>query len=159
MQHMFLRNSRLANRAFTLIEIMVVVIVIAILAAFILPNIAGTPEKARAAKAQGDIADFSTLLEAFKLDLGRYPTQDEGLQALRTPPQSSEADRWKGPYLKKEIPKDPWGNPYVYTVPCPNGIDDYGIESLGRDGQPGGEGFDADINSWASHEEKKDNAQ
>jgi general secretion pathway protein G len=143
------------RRGFTLIEIMVVVIVLAILAAVIIPNFASKPEEARVSKAKGDISTLETLLEQFRLNLGRYPAEEEGLAVLRVPPQSSDADRWKGPYATKDIPKDPWGHDYHYYSPCPNGIDGYGIESFGRDNQPGGQEFDADIQSWSTPEEKQ----
>jgi len=149
------KNAIHNRRAFTLIEIMVVVIVLSILAAVIIPNFAGKPEEARVSKAKADISTLSTLLEHYRLDMGRYPSEEEGLEVLRVAPTGNDAQRWKGPYATKDLPKDPWGNPYKYYAPCPNGVDGYGIECLGRDGQPGGEGFDADLNSWTNNEEVK----
>lgn len=143
------------KRGFTLIEIMVVVIVLSILAAVIIPNFASKPDEAKAAKARSDVSTIYTLLEHFRLDMGRYPTEDEGLEVLRRPPDASDASRWKGPYATKDIPKDPWGNAYKYYAPCPNGIDGCGVESLGKDNQTGGAGFDTDINSWTNEGEEK----
>lgn len=147
------QQIRRARRGFTLIEIMVVVIVLGILAAVVIPNFVGQTDEARVAKARSDITTLSTTIEQFRLHMRRYPYQDEGLDVLRTPPNSEDANNWKGPYLTKNVPKDPWGNPYIYSEPAANGIDPYGITSYGSDGAPGGEGIDQDINSWEDYEE------
>lgn len=152
----FICKSARSSRAFTLVEIMVVVIVLGILAAIVIPNITGRTDDARVAKAQADISQFNMLIENYRLDMRRYPDESEGLDVLRNPPESDDANLWKGPYTKKAIPKDPWGNPYVYYCPAPNGIDAFGIESLGADGQTGGEGFARDINSWSNYDEKEE---
>lgn len=152
---MKIRNHGARQRGFTLIEIMVVVIVLGILAAIIIPNFASKPEEARVAKAKTDISSLCTLLEQYRLDMGKYPTEEEGLDVLRSRPSSSEASRWKGPYSTKSIPDDPWGHPYRYYNPCPNNIDGYGIESYGADGQAGGKGV---IQSWESESKSKGNS-
>ena len=144
-----------SQRAFTLVEIMVVVIVLGVLAAIVLPNLAGKTDQAMVSKARSDISTFASLIEAFRMDMHRYPTEDEGLNVLREPPQGDDADLWKGPYSRKPIPKDPWGEAYVYYAPAPNGIDEYGIESLGSDKAPGGEKFAQDINSWSNYGEEE----
>lgn len=150
----FVSKATFATHAgFTLIEILVVVVILSVLAAIIIPNFAGRPDEARVAKAKSDIASFRSTLATFQLDLGRYPTEDEGLAVLREPPATDDASKWKGPYITKSIPKDPWGEPYIYYSPAPNGIDGFGIESYGADRQPGGEGVNADINSWSDEED------
>jgi general secretion pathway protein G len=132
------------NRAFTLIELMVVVLIIAILAALIVPRIVGRAGEAKRSKASSDIATLSSLLSQYGVDNDGFPTTEEGLQALRVAPGS--AGNWKGPYTQKEIPPDPWGNEYVYESPGPND-QDFIIISYGADGAPGGDGDAADITS------------
>ena len=141
------------RRGFTLIEIMVVVVVLGILATFIITSVAGKDEQARVAKARSDVKMLTTLLENFRLDMRRYPSEEEGLDSLRTAPAGDDADRWRGPYSRSPIPEDPWGEPYHYLTPAPNGIDPFGIESYGSDKAPGGEGFNQDINSWTNYKE------
>ena len=141
MNKLLLNRSR---RAFTLIEMLVVILILSILAALIIPRLIGRTDQAKVAKAKSDIASLTSLLEAYRLDNGKYPTTEEGLDVLRTKP--SDAPNWKGPYTEKPIPLDPWGNPYVYQSPGPNG-EDFFIESYGSDGQPGGTGNAADITS------------
>jgi general secretion pathway protein G len=146
-----LRISR-ARRGFTLVEIMVVVVVLGILAAVIIPNLFGQTDKAMVSRARSDIATLATEVNAFRLDMHRVPTQDEGLGVLRVPPQGDDANLWKGPYATKDIPPDPWGVPYQYYAPCPNGVDEFGISSFGRDKAAGGTGLDQDINSWEDYD-------
>lgn len=135
------------QRGFTLIEILVVVVILGILAGIVVPRLLGEPEKARRTKAEVQIRNFEQSLASFKLDNGFFPTTEQGLKALVEKPRTGKIPthyRDKG-YIKK-IPMDPWGNPYVYLSP---GIhDDYDIISYGPDGASGGEGDDADINSW-----------
>jgi general secretion pathway protein G len=146
--------AALHNRgAFTLIEIMVVVVVIAILAAVVIPNIGKAPDQARVAKARSEISSFTTMIESFRLNMRRLPTQEEGLDVLRNPPTSDDVNLWKGPYSPRPIPLDPWGEPYHYYNPAPNGLDEFGVESYGSDRAPGGVDFAKDINSWSNYDE------
>jgi general secretion pathway protein G len=137
-------GSRRKNAAFTLIEMLVVVLILAILAALIVPRVVNRTSDAKRAKASSDIATLSSLLQQYRLDNDNFPTTEDGLNALRVAP--SDAANWKGPYTTKEIPADPWGNEYVYESPGPNG-EDFVIVSYGADGAPGGEADAADIDS------------
>lgn len=128
---------------FTLIEIMVVVIIIGLLAALVGPQLFGRVGKSKQSAAQAQIELFGVALDNFRLDLGRYPTTEEGLQALQKSPGSQN---WDGPYLKKELPLDPWGNAYVYKAPGEHG--EYDVLSYGADGAAGGEAENTDIVSW-----------
>lgn len=123
---------------------LVVILIISILAAMIIPRLFGHTDDAKIAKAKADIAQLESGLQAYRLDTGQFPSNQDGLQALVVQP--SDAQNWKGPYLEHSIPLDPWGNPYVYQSPGPNG-EDYLITSYGADGQPGGTGVNADITS------------
>ena len=131
-------------KGFTLVELIVVVIIIGLLAGLVLPQFIRQEEKAKLKTTKAQIELFGTALDTFRLDVGRYPTTDEGLQALRQKPGGLE--RWDGPYLKKELPLDPWSKPYVYRSPGEHGP--YEIVSYGADGTPGGEGDNRDITSW-----------
>jgi general secretion pathway protein G len=137
-------TRRNRSAAFTLIEMLVVVLILAILAALIVPRVVNRTGDAKRAKAASDIATMSSLLQQYRLDNDNFPATEDGLNALRVAP--SDAANWKGPYTTKEIPADPWGNEYVYESPGPDG-QDFIIESYGADGAPGGEGDAADINS------------
>ena len=142
-----LKNKRIGDqKGFTLIELLIVMIILGLLAALVAPRMFGKvgTSKQKAAKAQ--ITLFETALDTYRLDVGQFPTTDQGLEALRKKP--AEADNWDGPYLPKEIPKDPWGNPYQYRYPGEHS--DYDIISYGADGQPGGDEEDADVVSWKS---------
>jgi general secretion pathway protein G len=133
------------QRGFTLIEIMVVVVIMGILAALVVPKLMGRTDDARIQAARQDIATLMQALKLYRLDNRKYPTTAQGLQALVTKPASG-ADGWKsGGYIEK-LPKDPWGNSYQYLSPGIKGEID--VLSFGADGQPGGEGNDADIGSW-----------
>lgn len=134
-------------RGFTLIEIMIVVVIIAILAAVVIPRILDRPDQARVTAAKADIAIIMQQLKLYRLDNAAYPSTDQGLQALTVKPTTTPAPmNWKtGGYLEK-LPNDPWGRPYQYLNPGLKGEID--IFSLGADGQPGGEGNNADIGSW-----------
>ena len=128
----------------TLIELLVVMVIIALFATIVGTRVGRNVDKARQIAAKSQISEFDSALEQFKLDVGRYPSMEEGLQALRTKP--GNAPNWDGPYLKKDLQNDPWGRPYVYHFPGTHG--DFDLLALGADGQEGGEGDNADIVSW-----------
>jgi general secretion pathway protein G len=129
----------------TLIEMMVVVVIIALFAALVLPKMMNQAGKAKRVAARSQINAYMTALGAYKLDTGVYPSTEQGLQALRVKPEN--VNNWQGPYTDKDISNDPWGAPYVYHYPGEHG-DDPDIISYGTDGQPGGDGENADILSW-----------
>lgn|GEM_PF-45570 len=136
-------------RGFTLIELMVVMVILGILASLIVPRIMDRPEEARRTKAMVDIQALEQALQLYKLDNGQYPTTEQGLQALIEAPSVGRlARKWrKGGYLdKNRVPVDPWGNEFIYISPGLHG--DFDLMSYGPDGEPGGEGADADINNW-----------
>ena len=133
-----------SDSGFTLIELIVVVVIIGLLAGLVLPQFIRQEEKAKLKATRAQIELLGTALDTFRLDIGRYPTTEEGLQALRQKPAT--LDRWGGPYIKKELPRDPWGKPYVYKSPGDHGP--YDIISYAADGVPGGEGDNRDITSW-----------
>ncbi len=142
-------ERRCTNGGFTLIELMVVIVILGILAGLIIPRIMGRPEEARQMKAKVQMESIETALRLYKLDNGDYPTTEQGLQALVEPPTVGELPKaWRqGGYLEKgKMPKDPWENDYIYL--CPGLHGDFDLISYGADGQPGGEGKNADINSW-----------
>src|SRR5450631_3905294 len=132
---------------FTLLEVMVVVVILGILAALVVPKIISRPDEARVIAAKQDIASLMQALKLYRLDNQRYPSTEQGLQALLAKPTSAPIPpNWKpGGYVER-LPKDPWGNPYQYLNPGLRGEID--VFSYGADGQPGGAGFDADIGSW-----------
>jgi general secretion pathway protein G len=132
------------QRGFTLIELLVVLAILAMLAAIVVPRVFRNLEKAKVNTAKTQIAAFESAISAYRLDVGSFPTTDQGLQALRTQPGGVE--NWDGPYLPKDIPPDPWGHPYVYRCPSEHG--DYEIISYGADGREGGDGVNKDILSW-----------
>ena len=141
-----LRGGRL-QRGFTLVEIMVVVVIIGILGALVVPKLMGKPGEARITAAKVDISGLMQALKIYKLDNQRYPTTEQGLQALVEKPSGGPAaNGWKSGGYVERLPKDPWGNPYQYLSPGVKGEVD--LFSYGADGQPGGTGDDADIGSW-----------
>lgn len=139
------RDARRRHGGFTLIELMVVILILGVLAALVVPRVMERPDQARATAAKQDIAQIMQALKLYRLDNGRYPTTEQGLQALVQRPQSGPAiNNWKQ-YLDK-MPNDPWNKPYQYMIPGAHGELD--VFSLGADGQPGGTGTDADIGNW-----------
>ncbi len=139
--HTNMRPVTRRNKGFTLIELLVVLAILTMLAGLVGPRVLGLLGGAKSKTAGVQIADLEKTLEIFKLDVGRFPTTAEGLDALANRPGS--ANGWNGPYLKGGVPNDPWGKPYVFASPTANGGID--ITSLGADGLPGGEGENADI--------------
>jgi len=137
-------NKNIRREGFTLIELLMVMAIIGLLAALVVPKFMGKVGKAYQQAAQTQIELFGAALDAYRLDLGKYPTTEQGLEALRIQPE--DAENWDGPYLKKKIPFDPWKNEYVYKSPGDHG--DYDIISYGADGKEGGENEDQDIVSW-----------
>lgn len=131
---------------FTLIELIVVIVVLGLLAGLVAPAIFGRVSDAKLLAARTQMEMLSAALDGYRLDVGRYPTTEQGLRALIERPTSSPTPAsWRGPYLRKGLPDDPWGRPYIYTSPgnrSPTGFD---LSTLGRDGVVGGEGEDADI--------------
>ena len=141
-----LRGVRMRQRGFTLIEIMVVVIIIGLLAAIVAPQVIGRVDDAQIEKARADVRNIEAALKFYRLDNFAYPTTEQGIEALVTKPNDPSVRNWKdGGYLDR-VPKDPWGNPYLYLNPGNNREID--IYTLGRDGRPGGEGIDADLGNW-----------
>lgn len=139
-----MRNFVKRDKGFTLIELLIVMVILGLLAALVGPRMFGKVGQSRQKAAKAQISLFETALDTYRLDTTRYPTTDQGLQALREKPHGVE--RWDGPYLPKEVPVDPWGNPYQYRSPSDHG--EYEIVSFGADGRPGGEGEDADVVNW-----------
>jgi general secretion pathway protein G len=144
-----LLRSSAARGGFTLIEILVVVAVLSILAALVAPNIFGHLGTARDAAARSQMEMIGAALDAYRLDNGRYPTTAQGLEALRTEPSIEPRPRnWRGPYLRRAVPLDPWDSPYVFVSPGEVNATGFDLLSFGADGQPGGDGENADVLSW-----------
>jgi len=143
-------KERLKSRAglasgFTLLELLVVMVLIGLLAGFVAPRYFAQVGKSQVKVARAQIDALDKALDSFRLDIGHYPTSEEGLQALVVQPSSEP--NWAGPYLKKSVPADPWGRPYVYQQPGTHG-GDFDLLSYGKDGRAGGTGEDADITNW-----------
>ena len=142
-------TRKAASHGFTLIEILVVIIVLGLLAALVGPRILGRVSEAKSATARTQIDLLGLALDNYRLDNGEYPTTEQGLAALQEKPSREPLPlNWRGPYLKKAVPLDPWGRPYLYKSPGEHNPTGYDLFTFGRDGQPGGEDEDADITSW-----------
>lgn len=135
--------------AFTLVELLVVMVIIATLAGVVAPAVLGHVGGARQSAAQAQVKIFVLALDAYRLDNYVYPSSEQGLNALRVAPTTGERGQtWRGPYLRQAIPLDPWGRPWVYQSPGSESGDGFDLYSLGRDGVRGGVGEDADVASW-----------
>jgi len=135
--------NKAARRGFTLIELLLVLVILAVLAVIVVPKFAGRSEDARKTAAKTQVTNIASAVRMFEVDVGRYPSSDEGIRALMEAPGNAKG--WKGPYMEQEIKEDPWGNPYVYKQPGthnPNGIDIYSMGPNGVDGD------DDDIGNW-----------
>ena len=132
------------GRGFTLLELLVVMVIIGLLAGYVGPRYFAQIGKSEVKAARAQIDALEKALDQYRLDTGHYPTTEDGLAALMTKPASET--KWDGPYLKKDVPLDPWGNPYVFKSPGEHG--DFDLQSYGKDGQPGGTGEAADITNW-----------
>jgi len=141
--HARIPSSRFAPRGFSLIELLLVLVILAVLAAVVVPRLAKRGEQAKNAAALTDISNLETALDAFEVDTGRYPTSQEGLTALTQQPGG--LTDWKGPYLKRAVPNDPWGNAYVYRIPGQHNTEGYDLYSAGPNGQ---EGDTDDVTNW-----------
>jgi general secretion pathway protein G len=135
--------GRFRRRGFTLIELLLVLVILGILAAIVVPKFSGRTEQARVTAAVSQIATFGTALDAFEVDMGYYPKGKNGLNDLVVQPR--DGANWKGPYMKNDIPLDPWGNPYIYEFPGKRNPKSYDLMSMGPDGRVGG---DDDISNW-----------
>ena len=132
-------------RGFTLLELLVVMVIIGLLAGFVAPRYFAQVGKSQVKVARAQIDALDKALDQFRLDVGRYPTSEEGLQVLVAKPNGEP--NWLGPYLKKGVPADPWGRPYAYQQPGTHG-GDFDLQSYGKDGRPGGTGEDADLGNY-----------
>lgn len=142
-----IQTGRRGDRGFTLLEIMVVIVILGILVAFVAPSILSNPEKARVTKAKSDLNTIESALDMYKLDNYRYPTTDQGLAALvKKPTTDPIPPNWRAGGYLKSMPVDPWGHPYEYLAPQDSGGRPI-VKTLGADGQPGGDGPDADISN------------
>lgn len=140
--------TRARHRGFTLLEVLVVIVVIALLATFVAPSLFRNVDNAKVATARAQIESFATALDTYRLDNGRYPTTAQGLDALWQKPAVDPPANWREPYVRKAIPLDPWGRAYVYVAPGTVNPSGYDLLSYGADGKEGGEGDNADITSW-----------
>ncbi len=142
-----LRPRRRARRAgFTMVELLLVLAILTTLAAIVVPKFTGRSQQAKVTAARTEISNLEVALDAFEVDNGYYPQGDDGILDLMEPPP--DAMSWRGPYMKKLVDLDPWGNPYIYECPGEFNVDGYDLLSFGADGKLGGEGDDADIVNW-----------
>jgi len=142
-----LSQLRADQSGLTLIELMIVIVILGILATFIAPRVMDAPQKARVTKAQIEIGNIKTALELYAVQVGDYPTTEQGLEALWRAP-SPIPQNWDGPYIQSQTFVDPWKNPYVYRYPGTHEGYDYDLYSLGKDGKVGGVNYDEDITNW-----------
>lgn len=142
----YMKHRYFFSKGFTLTELLVVLVIVGLLASLVGPVLYQRISPAKQSVARAQIESFMTACDTYFLDMGKFPMQQQGLSALRSRQEGEE--NWKGPYLKKDIPNDPWGNPFVYRAPGRNG--GYEIMSYGADGKEGGEADNADVNSWES---------
>jgi general secretion pathway protein G len=141
----FSRTRRLERGGFSLIEVMVVIVIIGLMAGLVAPRLFKRADEAKVKTTLAQIGHFKNTLGLYRLDVGRFPTTEQGLESLRKKP--SGVENWNGPYLDEELPTDAWGRPFQYKSPGDEGRD-YDLISYGADGRAGGEGIDADITSW-----------
>jgi general secretion pathway protein G len=141
------RTQKNRRNAFTLVELMVVVVILGILAATIIPNIVGKAGEAKIGAAKADVTELESAIERFYLNMDRYPSTDEGLKVLVDPPTTEDVKNWRGPYIKL-LRNDPWGNPIQYRYPGTHHPTSFDVWSRGEGGQDGGEGNAADIGNW-----------
>lgn len=139
-------SEKLKKRGFTLIELLLVMVILSVLAAVVVPKFTRRSEQARIVAAQTSISNLEVSIEAFEVDTGRYPTSEEGLGALVEEPAS--LNNWRGPYIKRGVPNDPWGNSYVYKCPGDHNTNSYDLYSYGPDRQEGG---GDDIDNWTAY--------
>lgn len=139
-----LRSARGDSAGFTLLELLVVMVIIGLLAGLVAPRYFAQVGKSQSKAARAQITALEQALDQFRIDVGRYPTAEEGLKALSVAPSGEPA--WAGPYLRKAVPLDPWGRPYLYQEPGAHGEID--LASYGKDGRPGGSGESADLTNW-----------
>ena len=137
-----MNNHKTRPAAFTLIELLLVLVILGVLALVVVPKFAGRSEEARKTAARTDVSMLEGQIDIFEQDCGRFPSNDEGLGVLVTQP--ANAPKWKGPYIKRGVPKDPWGNEYVYRYPGTHNVNSYDLYSLGPDGHEGND----DIDNW-----------
>ncbi|MCM8757300.1 MAG: type II secretion system major pseudopilin GspG [Candidatus Omnitrophica bacterium] len=139
------KKGKIRKAGFTLVELLLVLVILATLAAIVVPKFTRRSEQARITAARTDIANLEVALDTFEIDVGRFPTTEEGLQALVEAP--ADTPNWKGPYIKRGVPKDPWGNPYQYKCPGDHNPNGYDLFSFGPDGREGG---NDDIDNWSA---------
>lgn len=138
------KHSRRLSSGFTLLELLVVMLIIGLLAGYVAPRYFAQIGKSEVKAAKAQIDALEKALDQYRLDVGRYPSSEQGLDALMARP--ADESRWQGPYLKKAVPMDPWGHPYQYKSPGEHG--EFDLYSFGKDGQPGGSDESADITNW-----------
>ena len=143
-----MKRRKKNEMGFSLIELLIVMVIMGLLAALVGPRMFGKVGKSKQNAARAQMALFETALDTYRLDVGKYPSTEQGLQSLRTKP--SDEEKWDGPYLPKAVPKDPWGNPYLYRLTDNGEVE---MISLGANGSEGGEGEDKDISSRDADEE------